>query len=89
MTLVSATQRFIGPARLYDAYAYGKLYHRTMPEDIHHPAKRNHMLPLFSGLTLPLAFTVHLAALAAWWGLRPTWLYVSVFLRVVKPGSQF
>ena len=38
MTLVSATQRFIGPARLYDAYTYGKPHHRAMSEDIHHLA---------------------------------------------------
>ena len=30
MTLVSATQRFIGPARLYDAYTYGKPHHWAM-----------------------------------------------------------
>ena len=38
MILVSATQRFIGPARLYDAYTYGKPHHWAMSEDIHHLA---------------------------------------------------
>ena len=38
MALVSATQRFIGPARLYDAYTYGNPHHRAMSEDIHHLA---------------------------------------------------
>ena len=44
------------------------------------PSQKRYMLPLFSGLTLFLAFAVHLAALAG----PEAGLSVWVFLRVVK-----
>ena len=47
------------------------------------PQKR-HMLPLFSGLTLFLAFAVHWRS---WRGPRPAWLCGS-FSGWLKPGSQ-
>ena len=47
-------------------------------------SQKRHMLPLFSGLTLFLAFAVHRRS---WRGPRPTWLCGS-FSGQTKPGSQ-
>ena len=47
-------------------------------------SQKRHMLPLFSGLTLFLAFAVHRWS---WRGPRPTWLCGS-FSGQTKPGSQ-
>ena len=49
------------------------------------PKKKRHMFPLFSGLTLFLAFAVHLAALGR--DLRPACLCGS-FSGLSKPGGQ-
>ena len=46
--------------------------------------KKRHMLPLFSGLTIFLAFAVHWRS---WRGPRPAWLCGS-FSGWLKPGSQ-
>ena len=48
---MSATQRFIGPARLYDAHTYGKSHHRAMSEDIHHLARTRASAALASRLS--------------------------------------
>ena len=47
-------------------------------------SQKRHMLPLFSGLTLLLAFAVHWRS---WRGLRPAWLCGS-FSGWLKPGNQ-
>ena len=47
-------------------------------------SQKRHMLPLFSGLTLFLAFAVHWRS---WRGPRPAWLCGS-FSGWLKPGSQ-
>ena len=46
-------------------------------------SQKRHMLPLFSGLTLFLAFAVHLAALAGPEAVLSVWVWV--FLQVGKP----
>ena len=53
--------------------------HRAVPGDI---TKKRHMLPLLYGLTLFLAFAVHLAAALAG---PEAGLSVWIFLRAVKP----